>query len=177
MVKFFKGRRLQVFVNLKAPKRNNNGDRKVTMTFRIPLDGNTVRSAPAEVQTAYEGVKTQGQAEVALRKEIENMFADVFPNPDNKRANMRLRGLYLTNLDVKEVKNSEGDKSVVLTCESEMEWNGALWEWLGANYRTDVFIEFDSAQATLLDVEEEPGGEDVEDPDAEENSEEAELVP
>lgn len=176
MVKFFKGRRLQVFVNMRAPKRNGNGDRKVTLTFRIPLDGNTVRSAPEEVQIAYKGVKESGQEDVALRKEIENMYADVFPNPDNKRANIRLRSLYLTNLDVKEVKNSEGDRSVVLTCESEVEWDGALWEWLGANFRTDVFIEFDSAQATLLDVEEEPEGEDVE-AEPEEQEEESEAQP
>ena len=63
--------------------------------------------------------------------------------------------LKCVKLAVKESKNSEGDASTVLSFETLYPWDKAIWEYLGEHYATDVFTRFDSAQATLLDIEEE----------------------
>lgn len=176
--KFFHGRRIQAHVSMKSPKRTKDGERKVTILFRVPLNGDTVRSAPDAVKWAYDGVKTKGEDHVGLKNEINNINAEYFILPDAKRATMKTKALYLEKLAVKEIKTSKSDVAVVLTFQSEYDWDKVIWEWLGDVYGTDVFIEFDAAQATLLDIEED-GPEDPE-PDEElpleEDEEELEPV-
>lgn len=152
---------MQTHIQMKAPKRNQEGERQVVIQFRIGLNGNTVRSAPDVVKHAYDGVLTKGQRDDALEKEIENIDIDVFPLPESKKANIKLKGLYLQNLAVKKVKTSKGDTAIALTFEAEYEWNEVVWRWLGDVYKTDVFLEFDPAQASLLDIQDEEEEEDA----------------
>jgi hypothetical protein len=106
----------------------------------------------------------KGEDHVGIKKEIENINVEVFSLPESKKVDRRLKALYLTNLAVKEISSGKGDISIVLTFQSEQEWDEAIWRWLGENYGTDVFLEFDAAQASLLDIEDmETKGEDVPD--------------
>jgi len=161
-MKFFSGRRMRAHVDMKAPKRNKKGDRQVVILFRITLNGDTVRSAPDVVKWAYEGVKTKSEDHIGIKKEIEGVNVEFFQLEESKRSNLRLKALYLAKLVVKEISSGKGDLSIVLTFQAEYEWDEVIWRWLGDNYKTDVFLEFDAAQATLLDLEEaETKGEDV----------------
>jgi hypothetical protein len=162
-MKFFGGRRMQTRIHLKAPKRNQKGDRKLVILFRIGLNGDTVRSAPDVVKWAFDGVNTKGESHVALKKEIEGINIEAFETDKAKSANLRsLKGLYLQNLVVKEISSGKGDKSIVLTFSAEYEWDEVIWRWLGDHFATDVFLEFDPAQASLLDIPDEKADEEEE---------------
>jgi hypothetical protein len=144
---------IQTFIHLRAPKRNNE-KQEIPITFRIALNGNNIRSAPKFVQSAYAEIQN-GADFVGLKKEIENLNVELFNLAENKKPSFRLPRLHLQKLAVKESANSEGDTSTVLTFETMYPWDSAIWEYLGEHYATDVFARFDSAQATLLDIEEE----------------------
>jgi hypothetical protein len=161
-MKFFAGQRMQTHIHMKAPKRNQKGDRNVVILFRITLNGNSVRSAPDVVKWAYDGVNTKGESQVSLKKEIENINMEVFDTDEIKRPSLRsLKGLYLKNLTVKEISSGKGDKSIVLTFQSDYEWDEVIWRWLGDHFATDVFLEFDPAQASLLDIPEAKADDDA----------------
>jgi len=160
--KFFTGRRIRAHIHTKAPKRNKKGDRQVVILFRVTLNGDTVRSAPDVVKWAYEGVKTKSEDHIGIKKEIEGVNVEFFQLEESKRSNLKLKTLYLSKLVVKEISSGKGDISIVLTFQSEYEWDEVIWRWLGDSFGTEVFLEFDAAQATLLDLEEaETKGEDV----------------
>lgn len=161
-LKFFPGRKVQVHVNTFKAKRDKEGDRSVTIGFRVGLDNDIVKHAPAFVQEAYLGVSKKGQDAVSLRKQLENITTDFFLLEENDVADIRLARLKLEKIAVKETSNSEGDKSIVLTFQTDLPYDKALGEWLWKSYGTDLWATFDSAQATLLDIEDEPGGETVE---------------
>ena len=164
-MKFFGGQRLRTHVHMKAPKRNKKGERSVTILFRITLNGNTVRSSPDVVKWAYEGVKTKGEDHIGIKKEVEGVNAEFFQLEESKRATLKLKTLHLQKLVVKEISSGKGDISIVLTFQADYEWDQVIWGWLGDSFSTDVFLEFDAAQASLLDLEEaetkgEPAGEE-----------------
>jgi hypothetical protein len=151
---------IPVLIHLKTPRRNAQQDRHIPITFRLPLNGNTVRSAPPFIKSAYEEIKN-GADFVGLKKELENLDVELFNLAENKRPAIRLPRLHLTGLAVKEVKTSENDTAITLTFQTLYPWDPAIWEYLGDHYGTEVYAKFDAAQATLVDVEDE-GAEDEE---------------
>jgi hypothetical protein len=144
---------IKTFIHLRAPKRNND-KQEIAITFRIALNGNNIRSAPKFIQSAFAEVQN-GASSVELKREIENVNVEIYNLPENKKPNFRLPRLHLAKLAVKEVLNSESDAAQVLCFETVYPWDSAVWEYLGEHYASDVFLKFDSAQATLLDLEEE----------------------
>lgn len=144
---------IKTFIHLRAPRRSNE-KQEIPITFRIALNGNNIRSAPKFVQSAYAEIQN-GADLVGLKKELDNVNVELFNLAENKKPSFRLPRLHLEKLAVKESKNSEGDASIVLTFETLYPWDSAVWEYLGEHYATDIFTRFDSAQATLLDIEEE----------------------
>ena len=144
---------IKTFLSMGSPKRS--GDKQeITIKFRIALNGNNIRSAPKFVQQGYEAV--QGGADLwHTPRELDNVNVEIYNLAETKRANFHLPRLHLTNFSVEEMKNSEGDSSVMLKFETDYPWDKAVWEYLGDHYSTDVFTRYDSAQATLLDLEEE----------------------
>lgn len=149
---------IPTFLHMRAPKRN--GDKaELAITFRIALNGNNVRSAPPFVRSAYDEIQN-GADSVGLKKELENVNVELFNLPENKRCNFRLPRLHLMKLAVKETENSEGDTATVLCFETLYPWDRAVWEYLGEHYASTVFAKFDSAQANLLDEQEENEDED-----------------
>ena len=154
-------------LGLRAPKRNQD-KAEIPITFRIALDGNNVRSAPPFVRSAYDEIQN-GANSVSLKKELENVNVELYNLPENKRASFRLARIHLQRMAVKEVRNSEGDATTVLSFETVYPWDREIWSYLGDHYATTVFTRFDSAQASLLDEEELQEGEDepAEEPTAE----------
>ena len=157
-IKFFKGIKVQVFVG--SPRAKRSGDEQnITIPFRIALDGNTVRSCPPFVKGAFDEIKN-GADFVGLKKEIENIDMHIFNLEERKTPNIRLPRLLLTKLAVKEVKNSEGDASIVFTFQTVYPWDRTIWEYLGEHYQTDVWATFDPAQAELLETDDDAKEED-----------------
>lgn len=154
MIKFFHGVKVQTHVNMLKPKRSDKGDTKsVCITFRIPLNGNTVRSAPKVIQAAYEAVANDSCDNYGITKEFDKIDTEVYQLEEHKRAELKLSALHFQKLAVVRTENSEGDPSTVLTFQTEYPWDKTIWEWLGDHYGTDVWIMFDSAQGVLLDIE------------------------
>jgi hypothetical protein len=151
-MKFFGGQRMMTRVHMKAPKRTQKGDRKITILYRITLTDKTVKSAPDVVKGAYDGVSDKSQSPVGIEKEIDNVNIEFFDLPERKQPKLRLKSMYLENLVVKKIHSGKGDTSIVLTFQSELEWEENVWRWLGDNFATDAFLEFDAAQASLLDI-------------------------
>jgi hypothetical protein len=79
---------------------------------------------------------------------------------ERKTPNIRLPRLLLTKLAVKEVKNSEGDASIVFTFQTVYPWDRTIWEYLGEHYQTEVWATFDPAQAELLETDDDAKEED-----------------
>lgn len=152
---------LKLFFGMKNPKRSEQADRQLVLTFRVALNGNNVRSSPKFVQSAYDEIKN-GADYVGLKKELENVNVDLFNLEEKKRPDFKLPMLHIEKMCVKEVKNSQGDTSIVLCFEAQYPWDESIWDYLGDHYSTDVWARFDSAQATLMDLEEaEEKGEDL----------------
>lgn len=162
--KFFSNRKVQLFVGYPRGKRNKEGERNLVIPFRVTLDGQIVRSAPEFVKHAFEEIKS-GCGLYEIKKEVENIDCEIFSLEEHKRPTIRLPRLHLRKLSVGEVKNSEGDTSTVLSFQTEYPWDEVVWKFLGDRYKTDVWAQFDPAQATLLDVEEN-GAEDEEEGEA-----------
>jgi hypothetical protein len=148
----------RTYLHMKTPQRKGD-ERNIPITFRIVLDGNNVRSSPPFVQSAYKEIQN-GADYVGLKKELENVNVEVFNLPENKKPSFRFPRLHLKKLAVKETSNSEGDSQTVLSFETLYPWDRAVWEYLGEHYASDVFTKFDSAQANLLDLDDEEEEED-----------------
>lgn len=164
-MKFFHGIKVQTFIGRPAANRDKENKRSVIIPIRIQLNGNTIRSAPQPVARAYEEVKDNGGQMVGpLKYEVEGVNADIFDLEEHEKTSAKLKSLYLEKLVVREVKSSTGDSAIVLCCQFQRDFADGLWAWLGSHYKTDVWIRFDAAQATLLDIEEH-GAEEPEEAD------------
>lgn len=153
---------IMCFIDMKAPRRQKQ-KQEVTLMFRMALDGNKVRSAPDFIQTAYDGVKDHAESLVELKKEIDKVDISVFELPNKRqRSIFDLSAARIVSIAVKEIRSGKNDPSIVLTFETVYPWDNDLWRFLGKHYKTDVFLKFDSAQATLLDLEDEEEGEQQE---------------
>lgn len=156
---------LMAFIDMKAPRRTSGKTKKQSLSilFRMPLNGNSIRSAPEFIRTAYEGVKDNGERLVELKKELDGVEIIVFELPNKRQKKIHDFGACrLENLAVKEIKSGKGDPSIVLTFESAMPLpDHGLFRFMHDHYKTEVFLRFDSTQASLLelpDVEDEQPG-------------------
>ena len=173
--------KVRCFVDMKVPTRvkEKNGFRQEQcLLFRMTLDGNLVRSAPDFVKAAYDGLKENAESLVKLKKEITGVQVVIYELP-NKRQKpiLQLDDCRISDLAVKEIKSGKNDVSIVLTFSVVLTWDSDVWRFLGRHYKTEVFLEFDSSQASLLDLEDE---EDTDQPDlpgvVENETEEAEAA-
>lgn len=161
---FHKIQPIPTFMHMKAPRRDKKDKRQVTITFRMALDGNRVRSAPDFIQTAYVEVETNGADAVSLRKVVSGVDIQIFESDKLKRSGLDLSKVNLEKLAVKEINSSKGDASIVLTFEVLYPWEGDVWRFLGHHYASQVFLKFDAEQASLLDLEDsEPDAEETDD--------------
>lgn len=164
-VKFFNSRKIKLFVGYPRGKRNKDQDRTLVIPFRVALDGQIVRSAPDFVKRAFDEIK-DGADFVGLKKELENIDCDIFALEEHKRPAVKFARLHLKKLSVGEVKNGEGDTATVLSFSTEYPWDEVVWGFLGDRYKTDVWAQFSSAQASLLDVTETGAQDDGEEEEA-----------
>jgi hypothetical protein len=144
---------IETFLHMKAPRRDKKDKRQVTLMFRMPLNGNNVRSAPVFIQTAFTGVKDHGEDLVSLKKVISGVDIQIYLSEKLKRSDFDLTQVSLTKLAVKEISSSKGDATIVLTFEVVYPWEAGLWRFLGVHYASKVFLKFDAEQASLLDLE------------------------
>lgn len=146
---------IQCFMHMKAPRKNKKGDKFITATFRMPLDGNRVRSAPDFVQGAYNDVKDNGVYAAMLKQAIRELEIEIWevPNPRGKKPSFVLESAEVSNLAVKEILSSKGDPSYVLTFEVLYDFDSRLWTLMGRCYGGDVFLVFDASNATLFEKE------------------------
>ena len=154
MLKFFHGVKIQTHVNMLKPKRSGDDDNKsVVITFRIPLNGNSVRSAPKVIQGAFDAIDKDSCDVYGITKEFDKIDAEFYVLEEHKRSELKLSALHFEKVTVLRTENAEGDPCTVLTFQTEYPWDKTIWEWLGDKYGTDVWVSFDSAQGVLLDIE------------------------
>jgi len=146
---------IETFIHMKTPRRDKKQKRQLTITYRLSLDGNNIRSGPPFVQTAYEGVKEHGERLVEIKMEVQGLEVEILELPKNKSALWNMGSVTLENLAVKEIKSGKGDTAIVLTCQSLVDWDPGLWKFMGQRYGTTVYLRFDSSQASLLDLADE----------------------
>lgn len=158
---------IETFLHMKAPRRDKKDKRQVTLMFRMPLNGNNVRSAPDFIQTAFTGVKDHGEDLVSLKKVISGVDIQVYLSEKLKKSDLDLIQVQLVKLAVKEIGSSKGDTTIVLTFEVVYPWEAGLWRFMGVHYASKVWLKFDAEQASLLDLEEasEEDGPEEEDDD------------
>jgi hypothetical protein len=145
-------------------------DRFFTIRFRMPLNGNNVRSAPHAIQTAYAVIEGDGLCDGSIRQIIENVHIEIYATDSSKKAIEELKSATVSDLEVKEISSGKGDKSIVLTFKVVYPMDWGVLKFLSTHFAGDVFLRFDSAQASLLDLA------DVE-KDEEEDDEQGELLP
>lgn len=127
-------------------------DRFFTIKFRMPLNGNNVRSAPHPIQTAYNVVEGDGLCDGSIRQVIENVHVEIYATDSSKRAAEELTSATISNMAVKEISSGKGDKSIVLTFDIVYPMDQGVLKFLSTHFAGDVFLRFDSAQASLLDL-------------------------
>jgi hypothetical protein len=59
-------------------------------------------------------------------------------------------------MEVKEIESSKGDPSIVLTFQVEHVGDTDVWRFMRTHFGMDAFVVFDSAQAFLLALDDEP---------------------
>lgn len=151
-------------IGMKAPKRDKKEKGIIPILFRMGLDGNVVRSGPDVVKRAYHEIEDGASSSSELPKIVEGVSIQVYDTDSSKRPAFSLENITLDKLAVSQTENSEGDKAVVLTFETEYPYESDIWNKMGRYFKTDVFLVFDSAQASLLDapVEEEEESKQIE---------------
>lgn len=143
---------VRAFIHMKVPRKDKKDKRQLTITFRMGLNGNLIRSAPDFIQTAYAGVKDHAESLVEIKKEIEGVSIAMLETDKSKRATETLDNVSIEGLAVKEIKSSKGDPSIVLTFQTVYPYDTSIWRFLGTHYAGDVFLQFDAQQASLLDL-------------------------
>jgi hypothetical protein len=150
-------------IHMKAPRKDANDERWLTLLFRMTLNGNLIRSAPASVQAAFTGVQDHDEDYVGIKQAIEHVNVDIHETDATKVA-LKLHDVTIENLEVKEIKSGKNDYAIVLTFQVDHLADPDLWRFMRTHYGYDVFLVFDSAQASLLDlVDAEPKKKDADD--------------
>jgi hypothetical protein len=139
-------------IHMKAPRKDAEDERLMTLMFRVALNGNLVRSAPACVQTAFEGVSDHDEDLVSISQLIENVNIAIFETDRSKGSSLELNDVTISKLEVKEIRSGKGDPSIVLTFQVEYPAEREVWAFMRTHYAGDVFLVFDSAQASLLNL-------------------------
>jgi hypothetical protein len=151
---------IRVHMHMKAPRREKE-DPWLTLLFRMTLDGNLVRSAPDFIQTAYDGIAEHDEDHVGLKRAIENVTIEIHET-DRTKVTQTLSDVMVYNMEVKEIESSKGDPSIVLTFQVDYPAEAELWRFMRTHFAMEAFVVFDSAQAFLLALEEEPKKKDDE---------------
>jgi hypothetical protein len=139
-------------IHMKVPRKDAKGERWLTLLFRITLNGNLVRSAPESVRTAFDDVQRRMLDYAGVPLAIENVNVDVYETDSTKNPSIELKDVTINNLEVKEIRSGKNDISIVLTFEVEYLADSDLWRFMRTHFGGDVFLVFDSAQASLLDL-------------------------
>lgn len=142
-------------IHMKAPTKSSDDERWLTLLFRMTLNGNLVRSAPESIQTAYEGIAKHDEDYVGIKQAIESVTVALYETDKTKNPTQRLHDVTIDNLEVKEIKSGKNDYSIVLTFQIDHLADADLWRFMRTHYGYDVFIVFDSAQASLLNLDDE----------------------
>jgi hypothetical protein len=148
---FHKLKPIKTRIGMKAPKRDKKDKGIIPITFRMGLDGNNVRSGPEVVKRAYHEIEDGASSETEIPKIVEGVSVHIFDTDSSPKPNFSLESVTLERLAVSQTENSEGDKAVVLTFETEYNYESEIWAKMGRFFKKDVFLAFDSAQASLLD--------------------------
>jgi hypothetical protein len=156
---------IRVHLHMKAPHLDGADERMVTMLFRMTLNGNLIRSAPDFVQEAYDNISGHMADYVGIPAAIESVTVDIFETDKQKNSSLTLADITITNLEVKEIKSSKSDPSVVLTFQIDYPAEADVWRFLRTHYGMDAFLVFDSAQAHLLALEDLATAKDPKQPD------------
>jgi len=144
---------IRTYLHMKSPRKGADDERVFTLMFRMTLNGNLIRSAPDFVQTAYDGVQEHDEDYVGIKQAIEGVNIDLFETDKNKNPSLQLGDVTIDTLEVKEIRSGKGDPSIVLTFQVEYPVEREVWNYIRTHYAGDVFMVFDSAQASLLDLE------------------------
>lgn len=147
---------IRVHVHMKAPHLDSDDERMVTLLFRMTLNGNLIRSAPDFVQEAYDNISGHMADYVGIPAAVEGVTVDIHETDKTKNAAQTLADVIIQNMEVKEIKSSKSDPSVVLTFQVEHPADADLWRFMRTHYGMDAFLVFDSAQAHLLSLEDVP---------------------
>lgn len=138
-------------LGMKAPKRDKKEKGIIPILFRMGLNGNVVRSGPEMVRRAYNEITEGASVRTDLPKIVEGVSIQIYDTETSAKPNFRLEKITLEGLEVLKTENSEGDEAIVLCFETEYPFEAEIWQKMGRFYKTDVWLVFDSAQASLLD--------------------------
>jgi hypothetical protein len=139
-------------IHMRVPIKNAEDERFLPLLFRITLNGNLVRSAPEAVQTAFADVSSRSLDYARVPKVIEHVNIEIYETDSNKNATMELKDVTVDKLEVKEIRSGKNDISVVLTFMVLYPAERELWTFMRLHYGGEVFLVFDSAQASLLNL-------------------------
>jgi hypothetical protein len=139
-------------IHMKAPRKDAKDERWLTLLFRMTLNGQLVRSAPESVKAAFEGVQNHDEDYVGIKQAIEHVDVDIFETDKSKGVSQALHDVTIDNLEVKEIKSGKNDYAIVLTFQVDHLCDSDLWRFMRTHYGYDVFLVFDSAQASLLNL-------------------------
>jgi hypothetical protein len=157
-------------IGMKAPKRDKKDKGILPITFRMGLDGNIVRSGPDVVKRAYHEIEDGASVSSELAKIVEGASIQVYDTDTSRKPSFPLENVTLEKLVVQQTENSEGDKAVVLCFELEYPAEAEVWQKMRIYFKRDVWLVFDSEQASLLDAP-------AEEEEKKEESKQIELVP
>ena len=136
-------------------KYDSEGDPIVTLSLRMTLNGNVIRSAPTFVKVAYDGIENSGQDYISFKEIVEGVHIEIHETEKSKGVAQSLSEVTLKRLELKEIKSSQSDPSIVLTFDVDYPADADLWRYLRTHSGRDCAFVFDAAQATLLSMDDE----------------------
>ena len=89
---------------------------------------------------------------VSISQLIENVNIAIFETNRSKGSSLELNDVTISKLEVKKIRSGKGDPSIVLKFQVEYPCEREVWRFMRTRYAGDVFLVFDSAQASLLNL-------------------------
>ena len=127
-------------------QRNRDGDRSVTLSFKIKLNGNNTRSTPAFVRESYSACKgAQSEAQIDAAIDVQNV--EFFQLADSKSAKLKMLAITFDHLRLRKNKDNE----IYFYMQTSVSLSKPIGSFILDAYGTEVWATFEEAQGKLIE--------------------------
>jgi hypothetical protein len=151
---FFRGHRRETFINGAAILCNAAGEKRLKLSMKLPLTGDQLVAMPQWVSEPFSDISKPEYAvkNISSTMELDPMILRVFAMPQADTAAITFDGVRLCSFKIE--RDGEGETEhpdIILTFTAYLPRTGKFLKFADDNFNSSLFIQFEAAQASLLD--------------------------